>query len=91
MYIPLVRKMSALLAHPLSSYSCGHTINFEKSKFFCTKKYERLNLKNLLPFCPQNVCIGQILPFDCGRLLWTASYGNNVIEAFQCSVTYEIN
>jgi len=42
---PLVCKMSAL-AQPLCP--CGHTMNFEKSEFFCTKKCERLHLKNLL-------------------------------------------
>jgi len=56
---------------PPSPCPCRHTINFEKSGVFYTKKCRRPHLQN--PFCLKNVRTGQIpLPPDCGRLLWTA-------------------
>jgi len=62
----LVRKMSALAQPPFSPCSCGHTINFEKSDDFCTKKCGRPHLKNPLPPCNRlsqsaNVFYGQPL------------------------------
>jgi len=46
---PFVRNGST----PLSPYPFWHTINFEKSKIFYSKKYGRPHLKNPLSSCPQ--------------------------------------
>jgi len=37
------------LAQTRSSCPCRHTINFEKSEVFCTKKCGRPHMKNLFP------------------------------------------
>jgi len=61
--------------YPMSALSqpphcpCGHTINFEKSDVFCTKKCGRQHRKNPL------VRTGQApLRPKCGRFLWIAPY-----------------
>jgi len=58
---PLVRKMSALAQPSSSPCPCGHSINFEKSDVFSTRKCGRPHLKNALPPCSQNVRTGQTL------------------------------
>jgi len=50
----LVRKMSALAQLPSPPCPRGHTIDFEKSEVFCTKKSGRSHLQNssLTTKCP---------------------------------------
>jgi len=50
---------------PFHPCPCGHTINFEKSEVFCTKKCGRPHLKNL-PLCPHWT---NTFPPECGRRL----------------------
>jgi len=54
----------------------GHTINFETSDVFFTKKCRRPHPKNPLPSVRKMSALDKqtSLPRDCGRPLWTAPY-----------------
>jgi len=60
--------------NPLPPCPCGQTINFKKSKFFCTKKCERPHLKKPPPPLSALDKLPPSLTADvfCGCFLWTA-------------------
>jgi len=65
---------NVLTGSPPPSCPCGHTIKFEKSYAFCTRKYGRPHLKNPGPLVRKMFALDKLLPPDCRRLLWTTPY-----------------
>jgi len=67
---PLVRINSTLPC------PCGHTINFEKSEVFCTKKPSAF--EELPPLVRKMSALDKPLPPDCGPLSWMAPYNMTI-------------
>jgi len=80
--------MSALAQTPLS-VRIHHT--FKKFRSFFTKKYGRLNLKNSLATCPQNIRTGQTaLNADVFYGLPLIVLGQSMLYRFKFSPLYKI-
>jgi len=75
------------LAQPLSPCPCGHTINFEISVYFCSKRCGCPHLKNSP--CPTNVRTGQTPLTE--NIFYGQLLGRNIGIIFQQSVIWSFS